>query len=68
MKTLGVEINTYGSLLISLLTEKLPDHLRLSIARKFDNDVRERSEILNLVKHELEAKERSFFMLSQSSD
>ena len=68
LKTLGVEINTYGSLLIPLLTEKLPDDLRLRIARKFDNDVWELSEVLNLVKNELEAKERSSFMLSHTSD
>ena len=58
LKTLGVEINTYGSLLIPLLTEKLPDDLRLRITRKFDNDVWGLSEISNLVKNELEAKER----------
>ena len=68
LKTLGIEINTYGSLLIPLLTEKLPDDLRLRIARKFDNDVWELSEVLNLVKNELEAKERSSFMLSHTSD
>ena len=63
-KTLGVEKKPYGSLLIPLLTEKLPDDLRLRIARKFDNDVWELSEILDLVKNELEVKERSSFMLS----
>ena len=39
LKTLGVEINTYGSLLRPLLTEKPPHDLRLRLARKFDNDV-----------------------------
>ena len=63
LKTLGVEIKPYGSLLTPLLTEKLPDDLRLRIARKFDNDVWELSEILDLVKNELEVKERSSFML-----
>ena len=63
LKTLGVEIKPYGSLLIPLLTEKLPDDLRLRIARKFDNDVWELSEILDLVKNELEVTERSSFML-----
>ena len=68
LKTLGAEINTHGSLLISLLTEKLPDDLRLRIARKFDNDERELFEILDLVKNELESKERSSFTLSHTSD
>ena len=52
LKTLRVEINTFGSLLIPLLTERLPDDLRLKIARKFDNDVSELSESLNLVRNE----------------
>ena len=65
---MGVEINTYGSLLIPLLTERPPDDLRLRIAKKTRNDVRELSEILNLFKNELEAKERSSFMLFHTSD
>ena len=68
LKTLGVEINKYGSLLIPLLTEKRPDDLRLRIAEKFENDVWDIFEILNLVKNELEGKERSSFMLSHTSD
>ena len=68
LKTLGVEISTYDSLLIPLLTEKLSNDLRLRIARKFNNDVWELSEILNLVNNDLEAKERSSFMLSHTSD
>ena len=67
-KTFGVELNTYGSLLITLLTEKLPDDLRLQIARKFDKDKWELPEILNLLKKELEAKERSSIILSHTSD
>ena len=42
--------------------------MRLRIARKFDSDVRELSEILNLFKNKLEAKERSSFMSSHTSD
>ena len=57
LKTLGLEVTTCGSLLIPLLTEKRPDDLRLRIARKFNNDVWELSEILNSVKNELEVKE-----------
>ena len=45
LETLGVETSTYGSLLIPLLTEKLPDDLRLRIARKFNIDVWELSQI-----------------------
>ena len=38
-----------------------------SVARKFDNDA-ELSEILNLVKNKIEAKERSSFRLSHPSN
>lgn len=60
LKTLGVETNTYGFLLIDLplLTGKLPDDLRLGIARIFDNDIWELSEILYFVKIELKLKQR----------
>ena len=67
LKTLGVEVNTYGSLLIPLLNEKLPDGLRLRIARNFENDVWDLSKMLTLIKTELEAKERSTSMFSTSS-
>ena len=32
-----VDISTYGFLLVTLLTEKLPNNLRLLIARKYKN-------------------------------
>ena len=46
---MGVEINAYGSLLMPVLTAKILDDLRLRTDRKFDNEVWELSDILNLV-------------------
>ena len=39
LKSLKVETNSYGQLLFPLLNEKLPNDLRLRIAREFENDV-----------------------------
>ena len=44
VKTLGVEINTYGP----LLTDKRPDDLHLRKSRKYVNGVWKLSDILNL--------------------
>ena len=60
LKSLKVETNSYGSLLVPLLNEKLPNDMRERIAHKFDNDAWSSDDMLNFLKRELEAKERSF--------
>ena len=57
MKALGIETSSYGSLLIPMLTSKLPTDLCTLFARKFN--VWLLGELLVIVKNELEAKERS---------
>ena len=39
LKSLKVEKNSYGSLLVPLLNRKLPNDMRERIARKFDHNV-----------------------------
>ena len=39
LKSLKVEKNSHGQLLVPLLNEKLPNDLRLRVGRKFENDV-----------------------------
>ena len=39
VKTLSVEPGTKESLLVPLINEKLPNDLKLLIARQFDSDV-----------------------------
>ena len=58
-KTLSVEPDTYGSLLVPLMNEKLPNDLKLLIARHFDSDVWSLSKMLEYLKKEIEAKERA---------
>ena len=38
VKELGVLTSTYGSLLVPILNDRIPDELRVIISRKFGND------------------------------
>ena len=59
LKTLSVETDTHGSLLVPLINEKLPNDLKLLIARQFDSYVWSLSKVLEYLKKEIEAKERA---------
>ena len=59
LKSLKVETSSYGSLLVPLLNEKLPNDIRFNLARKFKDDVWKLDEMLIFLKTEIEAKERS---------
>ena len=59
LRSLDVDISTYGVLLVPLVTEKLPNNLRLLMSRKFKNDKWDIKTMLEILKEELEAKERS---------
>ena len=49
---------TYGSLLFPLLNEKLSPDLRLRLSRNFENEVWILGNMLEMLKLEVEAKER----------
>ena len=59
LKSLAVDTSGYGSLLVPLLIEKLPFSLRQCIAWKFENDIWNLTEMLKILKSELESRERS---------
>ena len=59
LKTLSVEPETYGSLLVPLINEKLPNDMKLLIARQFNSVVWSLSKMLQYLKKETEAKERA---------
>ena len=59
LKTLKVEVNSYGSLLVPLLNAKLPKELSLQIAKNFEDDVWPLEDIMKVLKNEIQAKERS---------
>jgi len=57
-----------GSLLVSLLSDKLPERLKLQISRKFGNDVWMLDEMLKYMKEELLAVGRSFVYEKRDSE
>ena len=59
LKSLKVDPSSYGILLVPLINEKLPTEMRLLVARKFGNKLWDLSEMLRVLKHEMEAKEQS---------
>ena len=58
--SLDVKPESYGTLLIPLINDKLPDSIRLNIAKKFDNDLWDIETFIKLLQKEIEAKERCF--------
>ena len=67
LQSLGVSSESYGTLLVPVILNKIPEELRLLISRKFDKDKWEVSEILMAFKEELEARERCVLMKASSS-
>ena len=59
LKSFKVENSNYGSLLLPLLNEKLPNDIRFNLARKFKDDVWNLDDMLIILKTEIEDKERS---------
>ena len=58
LTTLHVESNTYGALLIPLLTKNLLNEMRIIIARKFNENVWNLDDMMTYFKEELAANER----------
>ena len=59
LKSLKVDPSSYGILLVPLINENLPTEMRRLVARKFGNELWYLSEMLRVLKHEMEAKEQS---------
>ena len=59
LKSLEVDPSSYGILLVPLINEKLPTEMRLLVAQKFGNELWDLSEMLRVLKHEMEVKEQS---------
>ena len=59
LEALGVNSSQYGSLLIPVIMSKLPQDVRLQIARNTAQDVWEMSELLSVIRKEVEAREIS---------
>ena len=57
---LNVEMNFYGTLLISIIFDRIPNELRIIISRKFKNDVWDLRNLIYIFKQELFARERCY--------
>ena len=58
--SLDVTTDRYRTLLVPLINDKLPDNIRISIAKKFDDEIWGIGKLIILLRKEAEAKERSF--------
>ena len=55
---LNVDINSYGTLLISLILERIPSELKIIISRRFKDDVWDLLSLIEIFKEELFARGR----------
>ena len=62
LASMGINSAQYGSLLIPIIMTKLPQDLRLHIARETDKDIWEIDELMTVIKREVEAREASEFV------
>ena len=58
--SLDVTTNRYGTLLVILINDKLPDNIRISIAKKSEDEIGDIGKLITLLHKDVEAKERSF--------
>ena len=59
LEALGVNSSQYGSLLIPVIMAKLPQEVRMQVARNTAEDVWEISDIVDVIRKEVEAREMS---------
>ena len=66
LKSLGVESSSYGSLLLSVLLQKLPSELCLVLSREVSEADWNLNELLKQLEREIEARERAAMSTSQT--
>ena len=67
LQALGVEAEQYGSLLVPVLCNKVPQELRLIISRKFDTEDWNLDELLKVSKTDVEARKRCHLIATTPS-
>ena len=55
---LNMEMNSYGTLLIRIIFDRIPNELQIIISRKFKNNVWDLRNLTEIVKQERLARER----------
>ena len=66
LKALGIDSKQYGTLLVPILMDKLPEEIRLIISRKYKDNF-DLTELVEAAKLEIEARERCRIAHSDSS-
>ena len=66
LKALGVSPESYGSLLASVLLNKLPQELRLIVSRKITDGDWSLDALMEVMEQEVEARERTVTNISQT--
>ena len=66
LKNLSVETASYGSLLTSIIVERVPTELRLVFSRKFGNENWNLIELMRIFSEELLARERCVPMVTKN--
>ena len=66
LKTLKLEVNSYGSFLVPLLNAKVSKKLSLPIARNCEDDVWPLESMMKVLKNEIHAKEYSLSVRTRS--
>jgi len=59
LEALGVKSEQYGSLLIPIIMAKLPDEIRIQVARNTSQDIWEIDSLLDLIQGVIDAREMS---------
>ena len=67
LKSLGVEPSSYGSLLSSVLLQKLPSELRLIVSREVSKSDWNLDEFLKQLEREIKPRERAAMSTSQAA-
>ena len=67
LHSLGVEAETYGALLLPLLTKKLPAELRFAVSRKVAEEEWTLEKVKTAFEDELQARERAIEPMRESS-
>ena len=60
LQSLNVETDAYGAILVPPINDKLPDNLRISIIKNFEDDIWNIKTLVKFLCKEVKAKERSF--------
>ena len=56
---MGVETETFGSLLIPIIMSKLPSEMRLHVSRQLESNVWDIKKLLGILQTEIDARETS---------